>query len=474
MTLLTNTRYRGVWPYGEKQNVWQNKAEYSRQVTREKPLDVRTDEGLRIIDDATWYAAQKQIEVERERQSHRARRGSGKRRYTSVLNGLCHCAKHKDQVLTTCGAQGKYLRCPACKDSGDGYLTRFVDRALATRLIAGAVGSMLSSDKDLAEQLKQVFVEQVADLQKSDPAEEKTLRRRLDEVSKLITRVLNAPVGTDEDERENQEQVRALRAQRAEVQSKLAHLEDAKRSAVIPTDEQVNEAINSLAEVLADAAVVGDIEREERAHRILKLVTGGRIEIEQDAQEGEAKPQLKAVFTSAPLRLLLSEMNGPDVGVEIEEQEVTIKLRDPSEAEMLANEAKALEDEGLLMKQIVKKISERHGRKISRATVVAALDHWYASRGQERPDGRSRRGTLKKRSLVPTTSEDPSVIAAVMTAFDNGKLYQQIADELGIDRNTITKIVKNWHAERGKPVPDGRTRRKALDHKSRKQDNRDS
>ncbi len=472
--VLSNSRYRGVWPYGVMQNIWQNKAEYNRQVKRDEPLEVRIDEDLRIIDDELWFAAQKQSEVERERQAHRRRRGSGERRYSSVLNGLCFCAKHKDQLLTTCGAHGKYLRCPACKDSGDGYLTRFVDRELATRLIADAVGKMLASDEELAVQLKQVFVAQVEALQQRDPGIEKDLRRRLNKLKSQIEFVMNAPGETPEDQRENHDRLRVLRAERAEVQSELARLDAAQQSAVVPTDEQVDEAIGMIADVLADAAKVGDVEREERAHRVLKHVTGGRIEIEQADTDGEEKPTLRAVFSVAPLKLLLKELNAPEFGVDIDEQQVAIELREPTDAEVLADDAKSLEDQGLLMKQIVEKISERHGRKIGRAMVVKALDHWYASHGLERPDGRARRGTLERQSLVPTISEDPSVIAAVMAAYDAGKLYQAIADELEIDRNTVTKIVKNWHALQGKQVPDGRTRRKTLENKSRDQDTRDS
>lgn len=469
MGVLSNTRYRGVWPYGVKENVWQNKAEYNRQVERDEPLDIRIDEGLRIIDDAMWFAAQNQLEVERQRQSHRARRGTGERHYTSVLNGLCYCAKHKDQLLTTCGAHGKYLRCPVCKDSGDAYLSRFVDKDLATRLIADAVGKMLVSDEELVVELKQVFIAQVETLQQRDPGIEKDLQRRLNKLNSQIEFVMNAPGETEEDQRENHDRLRVLRADRAQVQSELAKLEADQQRAVIPTDAEIDEAVSMIADVLVHAATVGDVEREERAHRILKQVTGGRIEIEQFGIDGEGRSTLKAVFTAAPLRLLLKELDASVFGVEIDERTVTIDLREPTEAELLADEAKALEDEGLLMKQIIRTLCQRHGRKISRGTVVQALDHWYRSRGLQRLDGRSRRSKLDQHTIVPTTSGDPAVIASVMKLFEAGKLYQQIADELKIDRNTITKIVKNWHAERGLPVPDGRTRRKALEIKSDRQ-----
>ena len=41
-------------------------------------------------------------------------------------------------------------------------------------------------------------------------------------------------------------------------------------------------------------------------------------------------------------------------------------------------------------------------------------------------------------------------------------LLGDVAVELGVDRNTVTAAWRHWHASRGLPAPDGRTRRKSL------------
>ena len=45
---------------------------------------------------------------------------------------------------------------------------------------------------------------------------------------------------------------------------------------------------------------------------------------------------------------------------------------------------------------------------------------------------------------------------------DAGFPFGAIADELGVDRNTVTAAWRHWHESRGQAAPDGRARRKAL------------
>ena len=46
-------------------------------------------------------------------------------------------------------------------------------------------------------------------------------------------------------------------------------------------------------------------------------------------------------------------------------------------------------------------------------------------------------------------------------------LMDDIAGKLGVDRNVVTKAVRWWHESRSLPAPDGRTRRKTLQTKTR-------
>jgi DNA-binding transcriptional MerR regulator len=50
----------------------------------------------------------------------------------------------------------------------------------------------------------------------------------------------------------------------------------------------------------------------------------------------------------------------------------------------------------------------------------------------------------------------------VKALFDQGVSYDDIAAELGCQRNVVTKALRHWHAQRGLPPPDGRSLRKRL------------
>ena len=55
------------------------------------------------------------------------------------------------------------------------------------------------------------------------------------------------------------------------------------------------------------------------------------------------------------------------------------------------------------------------------------------------------------------------IIDRAMLLSDQGLHYEDIATELGVGRNQVTKAIEAWHAERGLPVPDGRSRWRKLD-----------
>ena len=53
--ILRNTRYRGWWKYGDRENVFLPKQDYVRQYERAEPLKARQIESLRIVSDELWY-----------------------------------------------------------------------------------------------------------------------------------------------------------------------------------------------------------------------------------------------------------------------------------------------------------------------------------------------------------------------------------------------------------------------------------
>ena len=112
-TLLGNARYRGQWEYGKKMAVWQVSKDYVRQVPRDQALRTMQIEELRIIDDETFFTAQKELHEYRERVGRRPKNGNIAD-YPKDLNGRLFCGKH-DRLLTVCGPHGKHLGCPVCR-----------------------------------------------------------------------------------------------------------------------------------------------------------------------------------------------------------------------------------------------------------------------------------------------------------------------------------------------------------------------
>jgi hypothetical protein len=81
------------------------------------------------------------------------------------------------------------------------------------------------------------------------------------------------------------------------------------------------------------------------------------------------------------------------------------------------------------------------------------------------PDGRSRRKQLAKKGLEP-----PKYVRIADQAkglLDDNMLMIDICKEVGCDRTTLTRAIAHWHQSRGLPAPDGRSRRKTLEQKSR-------
>lgn len=224
--------------------------------------------------------------------------------------------------------------------------------------------------------------------------------------------------------------------------------------------------MSKLGEVLFAAAVSDDDRRVAAARRVVEAITGGRIVV---SQQREAKPKggwLRGTFGVRLLRPLCDALGVASLdGVESDVLVDHVDFRGASPAEELADAAKALWDRDLLVKEIAAELSRARGVAVGRAMVKKALSHWFASRGLPLPDGRSRRKSLARKGVDPDL---PAQIAdAVMTLVDRGALYGEIADRLNVDRNTVTAAVRVWHASRGLPVPDGRTRRRALGPKSR-------
>jgi hypothetical protein len=249
--------------------------------------------------------------------------------------------------------------------------------------------------------------------------------------------------------------LRRLRADRAQLAAEVAQREAvAQRAVVLPTAKEVEELLARMGTILTAAGQSDNAEEVGQVRQVVQLLTGGRIGL---VQQGERKAQrgwLQGRFRLQLLNLVVAEMAQLPPTCAPEGVEVAIDYREPSEAEKLADRVKELYDGGLLIRAIAARLG------ITRNLARKALACWYRRQGQEVPDGRSRRAELAQKHLEPPPYQ--ALADRAMALYDRKLPLGKIAEELGCDRNTVTKAVAFGHAARGRLPPDGRTRRKML------------
>lgn len=457
--LLKNARYHGLWDYGRTRNVWQSKKDYGRQVPREQPLKQEQFEELRIVSDEIWFLAQKRLAEEKGTGGRKPKDGKRCTR-PRLLNGLFVCSAH-DRCLHVGGSYGQTMVCPVCQDLPveQRPLYSSLNRRLALRLTCQKLAELIRADLALLQEALAVCQQEAARQQQPDPQRQAELKARLERLSRQIQFVLNNPGESETDRQEAEASLRLLRQQRALAQADLAQVEgNGQRPIRIPSEADLKILLEQLGAILVRAAGSEDQEEQAEARQLIKLLTGGRIEL---CQQGERRAQqgwLQGRFQLRLLSVLVAQATGMRLVQGAEAPEVVVDYCEQTESERWADQVKELYDQGILIKAIAAQLG------INRNLAQNALACWYEQRGLEIPDGRSRRATLKQKHLEAPFYQE--IAEQVKELYDQGLLLGEIAGRLGCDRNTITSAVEYWFRSRGLPAPDGRSRRKSLDRKS--------
>lgn len=457
--LLANRRYIGDFSYGLNEAIWQNKAGYSRNFRREQPRMVHWDESLRIVDDALFLAAQERVATYKGK-GGRKRRGNEGYDADHLLKDLLFCPEH-DRPLGICGAHGGSMACPDCKRQDVQTLFSMANRKLIQKLLCEELARRIQQDPDLVRLVVEAAQRQVQELQAPDPTKLQSLERDKKTIGERIGFIFDNPGEGQTDRDENGRRLAKLRAERSIIEGQIAELQKGSRKERMdpPSEQQARELLQDLAGILERAAASDDAETVEKAKGIIIELTGGRIMM---SQQGEPRPQggwLRGTFTLRAVQTLLARSGG---GPAQEQQgvEVAIDFRDLDEPERLADQAKVLYDQGLLIKKIASEL------KTTRNLAAAALQHWFTSRGLEMPDGRSRRSDLAVKHLEQPLYQ--RLAEEVKRRCDDGQLLQDIARDLSCDRNTITQAFSFWYESWELTAPDGRARRKTLAVKTSK------
>ena len=449
--ILANPRYVGCWSYGIDENRWLNRKGYSRKFRRDEPLHTKRVEEWRIVDDITWRKTQTRLANNHRAGGRKPKNGCREDR-PHLLDGLVYCSVH-GRPLTVTGTCGKYVACPICKAEPSASLYSMFNRQLGTELICKKIVEILLNDLTLVDQAIDICRTCMETADRPDPAEVEDLQRRERRLSKQIAYVLDMPVETDQDRAENMAKVQTLRSERATVQQSIVEFEEAlRRPTDVPDRARVRKQLDQFAEVLQLATSSGEPGPLHAAREFLTKVTGGRIELTQRGERRAQRGWLRATFQLRLLKPILEESGCCCKPAPYEL--VTIDIRKPSRAELLAPEARTLYNRGLKEKEVASRL------KVNRNTVRKALDVSFAAEGKARPDGRARRWHVSEDQQPQYKFRE--IMDKVMTLYNDSIPIKEIATKVGADRNTVTAAIRHWHERRGLTAPDGRARRKQL------------
>lgn len=340
------------------------------------------------------------------------------------------------------------------------FLFSMLPAKLAVRYVCEKLAELVKADSDLVHKIIAAFRLHVESLQRPDLTSLPDLEHHEERLTKNINLVLRNPGESPEDEAESEATLKKLRGERAAIHCKIADLKQLSAQPVsVPSVEECEAAVASMQEALEAAAVGNEPADAQSLRQIIIDLTGGRIICTQQGVAKAKQGWLRGTFKIHLLQpfakgAMLADSNGADPIAE----ETFIDFREPLAIEERADEVKALLDQNLMMAEIALQLG------LHRSQVTGALQHWYTVRGLPVPDGRARRSTLEKKHLSAPLYQE--IADRAMEFCEQGKLLHSVAKELNVDRNTVTQAISWWHRSRGLPVPDGRTRRKTLEHKS--------
>ena len=453
--MLANQYYIGHCAYGKKTNVRNPLTGKVRQKLRpveesDKWITVRED--LRIIDQETFDQAQEMLEENRKRYAKkRGKSGRFKGATNDIQNprhhlqGLFVCSKCNSPFITH-GAH--YMQ---CKGNINGLcdVKTCLPRELAKKIIIENLQRSLERNQPLAECLFETLKKSIEARKTNQPNEFEVLTKDLKTITSKLDRLLGLFEDLKEDDPEGQkdlrDKIKARTQEKKNFEKQLAKLTGSpKQSTPAPTLPLIQDKLNFIANAFRNdtlskipwVKILGAIELLEvdtighkRKHfagflkletsRLLSLVTDGS-EILSDGCDEEVLLDFISdpewfEFKDRILELHAKKMKHREIGKALgcPRGWVTLALKHHAEesgipyvdgrklkkrlgritvAMKIADQAKALMDEGWLLQEIAKKFG------CCRDIITAAVKHWYSSRGLPVPDGRTRRKSLERKS----------------------------------------------------------------------------
>ncbi len=130
-----------------------------------------------------------------------------------------------------------------------------------------------------------------------------------------------------------------------------------------------------LGATLESAAAGDDGEESGAAREVVRLITGGRIELEQRGERRAQRGWLRGRFRPRLIGVLAARAAGVAVeNGDTDAAEVIVDYREPTGAEDMADRVKAQYDQGKLIKEVAADLN------IPRNLATKALAVWYRAR----------------------------------------------------------------------------------------------
>lgn len=465
---LVSEKYIGSWPWGLMENIRDPETGKLRQEPRseeETEKWTRQFPHLRIIDDAIFAQASKLLDENFEKFAAGRRRdgtlnwkerGSADSAPAHLLSRLIKCAEC-EHIFYTGGTHNRYMFCPNYRAGTCSCRTQ-LRRDRAERLILNAIGEAVLANPDWVQAIHDAMLKAWEDRQRRQPAELVAARRAMADVDQRIARMVDClEDGLDDPDimrrlQERRDERRAIAATVKDLEAAVAELSQE------PTERWLLDHLQQLGETLKT-------DTPAAAYALRDLV-GGEVLVEEVRPADGGKNYLQGSFAIS-LGGVARLLSGTAASTEEEGvssdlvRQFVIDFVEPSPRDEKALRAKQLRDQGHSVQQIAALL------ECSRSNVTALLKHAYELLGEEKPDGRAHR-----------VKNDPALFEQLadraMQLYEQGVLIDVIADQLGCDRETARKALKLAHQQRGLQMPDGRERRKSLDHKVRKCQDKDT
>lgn len=453
--ILRNERYRGLWSYGKTSAQYLRKQDYTRQQARETPLRQKALEHLRIVSDELWYAAQARLVTHARPSGRPPAANSEKPRRPRFIEGLLYCPTH-DRPLLVSGAYGKRLCCPDCRRmfAKDRPLFSLVPRKLAERVLLDYLAQAVTCSESIIDRLVEACEQAVDAAAVPDPVRIKDLERR---VSALTTRIQfnRSNVGeTPEEQADADQMIRELGRQRSGVQAELNALRSVadNRPPALSRDD-VLDRMRSLHTAMAQLHLDQHPDLVLRLRRVLELITGGRIDLEQCGERQEKKGWLAGTFRPRLLDWLLGKPSIDEPSLPSSE---VVRLEFKAEPAWIVRAQQVVK----LIESGVQPAEAAAQLKMKAPSVIKLYRRWYQHHGLPTPAAFARMS--RKPASEQSLPRYQQIAETVQRLLEEGWPMQEIARMCQVDRNTVTAAVKYLAKKRGEHVLDGRARRKQL------------